>query len=109
MIAPPSNPGRIVYSLLLNERGGIESDVTVTRLDAERFLIVSPATAQRRDYHWLRRQLPADQRVTVTDVTSAEAVLGVMGPRSRDFLEDAAGANLRNDVCPFGHPALVNR
>ncbi|NIR30811.1 MAG: FAD-dependent oxidoreductase [Gammaproteobacteria bacterium] len=96
-------PGCIVYSLLLNERGGIESDLTITRLDAERFLIVSPATAQRRDYHWLRRHLPADQRVTLTDITSAEAVLGVMGPRSRAFLEEVTGANLSSEGCPFGH------
>lgn len=96
-------PGRIVYSLLLNEQGGIESDVTITRLDAERFLVVSPATAQRRDYHWLRRQLPANRRATVTDITSAEAVLGIMGPRSRAFLEDVTGTDLSNEICPFGH------
>ena len=96
-------PGRIVYTLLLNEHGGIESDVTITRLDAERFLVVSPATAQRRDYQWLRRQLPRDQRVTVTDVTSSEAVLGIMGPRSRAFLEAVTGADLSNAACPFGH------
>jgi len=96
-------PGRAVYTLLLNERGGIESDVTVTRLDEERFLVVSPATAQRRDYHWLCRHLPRELRVTVTDVTSGEAVLGVMGPRSRSFLEQVSGAVLSNEACPFGH------
>jgi len=96
-------PGRAVYTLLLNERGGIESDVTVTRLDDERFLVVSPATAQRRDYQWLRRHLPRDLRVTVTDTTSAEAVLGVMGPRSREFLQALCGADLSNEACPFGH------
>ena len=96
-------PGRVVYTLLLNERGGIESDVTITRLDAERFLVVSPATAQRRDYQWLRRQLPRDKRVTVTDATSAESVLGVMGPRSREFLQAVSGADLSNEACPFGH------
>lgn len=96
-------PGRSIYTLLLNERGGIESDVTVTRLDAERFLVVSPATAQRRDLAWLRDHLPRDQRVTVTDTTSAEAVLGVMGPRSRAFLEALSGADLSDAACPFGH------
>jgi len=96
-------PGRAVYTLLLNERGGIESDVTITRLDDERFLVVSPATAQRRDYQWLRTHLPRDQRVVVTDVTSAETVLGLMGPRSRDFLQSLTGADLSNEACPFGH------
>ncbi|MDX1595307.1 MAG: glycine cleavage T C-terminal barrel domain-containing protein, partial [Gammaproteobacteria bacterium] len=96
-------PGRVVYTLLLNGRGGIESDVTIARLDAERFLVVSPATAQRRDYWWLRRNLPSDLRATVTDVTSAESVLGLMGPRARDFLQAVTGADLSDAACPFGH------
>jgi 4-methylaminobutanoate oxidase (formaldehyde-forming) len=96
-------PGRSIYTLLLNERGGIESDVTITRLDDERFLVVSPATAQRRDYEWLRAKLPRDLRVTVTDATSAEAVMGLMGPRSREFLQALTGADLSNEACPFGH------
>lgn len=96
-------PGRAIYTLLLNERGGIESDVTVTRLDAERFLIVAPATAQRRDYYWLHHNLPRALRATVSDVTSSEAVLGLMGPRSRDFLADVTGADLSAAACPFGH------
>lgn len=96
-------PGRAIYTLLLNERGGIESDVTVTRLDAERFLIVAPATAQRRDYYWLYHNLPRALRATVTDVTSSEAVLGLMGPRSRAFLTAVTGADLSAAACPFGH------
>jgi len=96
-------PGRAVYTLLLNGRGGIESDVTVTRLDQERFLVVSPATAQRRDYHWLRRHLPRDLRATVTDMTSAETVLGIMEPRSREFLQTLCGTDLANAACPFGY------
>jgi len=96
-------PGRIVYTLLLNQRGGIESDVTVTRLDAERFLVVAPASAQRRDYHWLRRNIPREACATVTDVTSTEAVIGLMGPRSRQFLQALAGVELAEETCPFGH------
>jgi len=96
-------PGQAVYALLLNERGGIESDVTVTRLDDERFLVVSPASAQRRDFQWLRARLPRELRVTVTDVTSAEAVLGIMGPRSRVFLQQVSRTGLSNEECPFGH------
>ncbi len=96
-------PGRSIYTLLLNARGGIESDVTITRLDTERFLVVSPATAQRRDYEWLRANLSRDLRVTVTDTTSSEAVMGLMGPRSRDFLQALTGADLCDAACPFGH------
>ncbi len=96
-------PGGVVYTLLLNERGGIESDLTVARLDEERFLLVSPATAQKRDYWWLRRNMPREMRATVTDVTATEAVLSVMGPRSRAFLQAVSGADLSNEACPFGH------
>lgn len=94
-------PGNVVYTLLLNERGGIEDDVTVTRLDDERFLVVAPATAQRRDYYWLRHCVQSEYRATVTDVTSSEAVIGIMGPRSRDFLQQVTGADLSNPACPF--------
>jgi len=96
-------PGRVVYTLLLNERGGIEADLTVTRLDDARYLLVLPGTMQRRGLHWLKRHLPRNLRVTIADVTSAEAVIGVMGPRSRDFLQAASGAELSNAACPFGH------
>ena len=96
-------PGRVVYTLLLNDRGGVEADLTVTRLDAERYLLVLPGTMQRRGLHWLCRHLPREQRVTIADVTAAQAVIGVMGPRSRDFLQAASGADLSNAACPFGH------
>ena len=96
-------PGRVVYTLLLNERGGIEDDVTIARLDAERFLVVVPATNQRKDEHWLRSHIPDSARATVTDITSGEAVLGLMGPRSRNFLESLCGRVLDDAACPFGH------
>ncbi len=97
------DPGRVVYSPLLNERGGIEGDVTVARLDEDDFLMVCPATSQRRDYAWLERNFDPDWRLVATDVTSAWAVLGLMGPRSRTFLEEVSGSDLGNPTCPFGH------
>jgi 4-methylaminobutanoate oxidase (formaldehyde-forming) len=100
-------PGRVVYTLLLNERGGIEADLTVTRLDAERYLLVLPGTMQRRAMHWLKRHLPRDLRATITDVTAAEAVIGVMGPRARDFLQATSGADLSSAACPFGHAVEI--
>lgn len=96
-------PGRVVYALLLNERGGIEDDVTVSRLDEERFVVVAPATNQRKDDQWLRAHIPSDARATVTDITSGEAVIGLMGPRSREFLQTVTGADLSNERCPFAH------
>ncbi len=94
-------PGRIVYTQWLNERGTIESDVTVTRLDAERFMVVTTGTSTIRDLDWLRRRIPADARVATTDVTSAEAVIGVMGPRSRELLASLTDADLSNAAFPF--------
>ncbi len=95
-------PGRIVYTQWLNERGGTESDVTVTRLTADRFLVVTTGTSTMRDLDWLRRQIPTNAHVTVTDVTSAEAVISIMGPRSREFLSTLTDADLSNAAFPFG-------
>ncbi len=95
-------PGRTVYSQMLNSRGGIESDVTVTRLDGDRFWLVSGAPTRVKDLAWLRRQRNDGERVTITDLTSAYAVLGVMGPRSRALLESLSNADLTNTAFPFG-------
>jgi heterotetrameric sarcosine oxidase gamma subunit len=94
-------PGRIVYTQWLNERGGIESDVTVTRLTEDRFLVVTSGPSITRDIDWLSHRFPADARVGVTDVTSAEAVLGIMGPRSRELLASLSDADLSNAAFPF--------
>ncbi len=94
-------PGRIVYTQWLNERGGIESDVTVTRLDQDRFLVVTSGTSTLRDMDWLRREIPAEAHVAVSDVTSGYAVLSVMGPRSRELLASLTDADLSNDAFPF--------
>ncbi len=94
-------PGRVVYTQWLNDRGGIEADVTVTRLAEDRFLVVTGVESQVRDVDWLRRHVPGTSRATVTDVTSAYAVLGVMGPRARDLLSRVTGADLGNDAFPF--------
>jgi heterotetrameric sarcosine oxidase gamma subunit len=95
-------PGRVVYTQWLNERGAIESDVTVTRLDADRFMVVTTGTSTIRDLDWLRRGIPADAHVALTDVTSAEAVISVMGPRSRELLASLTDADLSNAAFPFG-------
>lgn len=94
-------PGRIVYTQWLNERGGIESDVTVTRLDQDRFLVVTSGTSTLRDIDWLRREIPEDAHVAVSDVTSGYAVLSVMGPRSRELLASLTDADLSNAAFPF--------
>ena len=97
-------PGRIVYTQWLNERGGIEADLTVTRLTETQYLVVTSAICQTRDLCWLERYLESrpELRCAVTDVTSGLAMLGVMGPRSRELLQAVSGADLSNAAYPFG-------
>jgi glycine cleavage system aminomethyltransferase T/glycine/D-amino acid oxidase-like deaminating enzyme len=93
--------GRIVYTQWLNERGGIEADLTVTRLAEESFLVVTGPPTQTRELNWLRRNTPAGAAVVVTDVTSAMAVISVMGPSSRALLQTLTREDLSNASFPF--------
>ena len=95
-------PGRLVYTHWLNERGGIEADLTVTRLDERRFLVISGAASTVRDLDWLDRHLDPDSACTVTDVTSQSAILAVAGPDSRRLLEPLLGIDLSDAAFPFG-------
>ncbi len=96
------SPGRVVYTQWLNERGGIEADLTVTREAGDRYLIVTSAANQTRDFAWLKRHIAEDVRAGVVDVTSAYAVLSLMGPRSRDLLQSLTPDDLSNAAFPFG-------
>jgi glycine cleavage system aminomethyltransferase T/glycine/D-amino acid oxidase-like deaminating enzyme len=91
--------GRVVYTVLCNERGGIEMDPTVTRLAEPIYLVLAPTAYQRRTEALLRNGLPSD--ATVTDVTSAFAVLHVAGPRSRELLSRITDEDLSDDAFPF--------
>ena len=93
--------GRVVYTAMLNERGGIETDLTITRLAEDRFLIVTSGGSGTRDFDWITRNTPEGAHAVLTDVTSAYAVLGVMGPQSRQLLSHVTGADLSNDAFPF--------
>jgi glycine cleavage system aminomethyltransferase T/glycine/D-amino acid oxidase-like deaminating enzyme len=101
-------PGRTVYTGMLNGRGTYESDVTVTRLSATDFLVVSGAAAAERDADHIRRQLPPGCQARLTDVTSAYAVYGVMGPASRQLLSRLTGSDLDNRAFPFGTSRMVD-
>ena len=94
-------PGRIVYTAMLNRRGGIEADLTVTRLAEDAYLIVTAAAASTHNAEWIRRHL-GDARAVLTDVTSAHAVVSIMGPRSRTLLARLTSADLSNGLFPFG-------
>ncbi|WP_323011008.1 FAD-dependent oxidoreductase [Paracoccus sp. (in: a-proteobacteria)] len=93
--------GRIVYTQMLNQSGGIESDLTVTRLSETAFLLVVPGATLQRDLAWLRRHL-GGEFVTITDISAAEAVIPVMGPRSRELLARVSPDDFSPEAHPFG-------
>ena len=93
--------GRAVYTQWCNERGGIEADLTVTRLGDDDFWVVTSAACQTRDWAWLRRHCRG-RDVDIADVTDEWAVLGLMGPHSRDLLSRVTDAALDNESFGFG-------
>ena len=93
--------GKIDYTQFLNQNGGIEADVTVTRLSETAYLVVTPAATRLNDETWLRRHL-GDVRATITDVTAAEGVLAVMGPNARKLLQAVSPNDFSNATNPFG-------
>jgi glycine cleavage system aminomethyltransferase T/glycine/D-amino acid oxidase-like deaminating enzyme len=94
-------PGRIVYTGLFNERGGYESDLTVTRLAEDAYFIVTGSAQTTRDFDYLRRNIPPEAHAVLADVTSAWSVLGVMGPHSRTLLSRLTTADLSNRAFAF--------
>jgi 4-methylaminobutanoate oxidase (formaldehyde-forming) len=93
--------GTVVYTSMLNSRGGIECDFTVTRLGEDRFRIVTGTAFGQHDLGWIRRHLPDDGSVEVRDMTSAYACLGIWGPRARDVLVSLSGDDLSNQAFPY--------
>ena len=79
--------GKIVYTQFLNDDGGIESDVTITRLSSDEFIIVTPAATIQKDLNWIKNHIPTDAHCFSYDTTSSEAVISIMGPNSREFLQ----------------------
>ncbi len=95
-------PGKIVYTQWCNERGGIEADLTVTRLSETEFMVVTAGAGQTRDMAWLRKHTPADAHCFATDVSSGTAIFGLMGPKSRELLQPLVDVSLSNEDFPFG-------
>ncbi len=94
-------PGRIVYTQWLNERGGIEADLTVTRLGEDIFFVVTAAATEVRDFHWLKGHIPADAHCVLTNVTSGFSVISLMGPNARALLQSLTPADLSNEAFRF--------
>ncbi len=97
--------GSIVYTQLLDRRGGIQADLTVTRLEADRYLLVTGTAVGTHDAAWLRRHLPDDGSVVLRDLTASRVCFGLWGPRARDILASVT----RDDVSDAGFPYLTAR
>ncbi len=95
-------PGRTIYTQWLNEQGGIESDLTITRFDEDAYMVVTAVGSQTRDFDWLRRHITDDDRVIITDVTSGWTMLGLMGPNSRPLLQSLTTTDMSNEAWAFG-------
>jgi 4-methylaminobutanoate oxidase (formaldehyde-forming) len=95
-------PGRMVYTHWLNERGGIEADLTVTRIAEDEFWVISGAAQTIKDLHWLKKNIAEGEFCCVSDITNAWAMLGVMGPNSRALLSETIDHDLTTENFPFG-------
>jgi len=93
--------GRITYTQMLNRRGGIECDFTVTRLGEDRFFIVTGTAFGNHDLGWIRRHAPDDGSVTVSDVTSSRACIGIWGPMAREIVQSTTTDDMGNDAFPY--------
>ncbi|MCQ3805462.1 MAG: FAD-dependent oxidoreductase [bacterium] len=97
----PSQPGGIRLAHMLTTLGGIEGEVTITRLGDDRFYLNSSIMAEQHDQDWLRQHVPGGGEVTVTDVTNQRGILAVTGPRSRELLQQITGADLTTPAFPW--------
>ena len=101
--------GRIVYTQLLNRRGGIECDLTVTRVTADRYLFITGTAFGQHDLAWLRRHLPDDGSVLLNDITSGRVCFALWGPRARDILGSAHARRRLRRRLPVPHRARDHR
>ncbi|MGR3802868.1 GcvT family protein [Marinibacterium profundimaris] len=95
-------PGRLTYTQMLNDRGGIEADVTCARLSEAEYYITTGTGFATRDFDWISRGIPEGMNAQLVDVTSAGAVLSLMGPKARAILEQVTDDDVSNDGFAFG-------
>jgi 4-methylaminobutanoate oxidase (formaldehyde-forming) len=100
-------PGKIVYTQWLNERGGIEADLTVTRLSEAAYLIVTGAETEIKDFNWLQRHIDPQAHCVLTNVTSAMGVLSLMGPRARELLQSITPDDVSHRAFPFATSRVI--
>jgi 4-methylaminobutanoate oxidase (formaldehyde-forming) len=99
--------GALTYTQMLNDKGGIECDVTVARVAETEFYITTGTGFATHDFDWISRNIPADMHAELVDVTSAYSVLSLMGPNARKVLQAVTGADVSNAAFPFGQVRTV--
>ncbi|MFS2179538.1 FAD-dependent oxidoreductase [Rhizobium pisi] len=99
--------GSLVYTQMLNDKGGIECDVTVARVAEDEYYIVTGTGFATHDFNWIARNIPAAMHAELVDVTSAYSVLSLMGPNSRAVLEKVTGSDVSNAAFPFGQVRTI--
>jgi 4-methylaminobutanoate oxidase (formaldehyde-forming) len=95
--------GRLIYTQLLNGRGGIECDLTVARLSDDKFYVVTGTGFRTHDFAWIREHISPGLDVELTDITESYGTLSLMGPKARDVLRQVTNADVGNSAFPFGH------
>jgi len=93
--------GKMVYTALLNERGGFESDLTVVREKSDRFLIITGSAQPTRDAEWINRHIGADEHAVLTDVSAMTSVISLMGPNAHALLRCVSPDDLSKESLPF--------
>ncbi|MCK0150675.1 FAD-dependent oxidoreductase [Marivita sp. S6314] len=93
--------GSIIYTQMLNDKGGIECDVTCVRTAYDAYYIVTGTGFATHDFDWIRRNIPDGMNAQLVDVTSSNAVLSLFGPKARDILSAVTRADMSNDTHPF--------
>ncbi|MCA1553990.1 MAG: FAD-dependent oxidoreductase, partial [Chloroflexi bacterium] len=93
--------GKVTYTSMLNEHGGIECDLTVTRIAPQKFWVITGGGVGMHDLAWLRKHIPADGSVQVNDITSQYCSVGLWGPRARDVLSRVTNADVSNAAFPY--------
>ncbi|HZS75282.1 MAG TPA: FAD-dependent oxidoreductase [Ktedonobacteraceae bacterium] len=93
--------GAVTYTQMLNQHGGIECDLTVTRLAADRFQIITGTAFGNHDLSWIRSQMPDDGSVYVNDITSSRCCIGVWGPKARELMQRVSEQDFLNEAFPY--------
>lgn len=101
-------PGRVVYTQWLNERAGIEADVTVARLSDSQYLVMTSAATGLSELRWLRKHTPKAARMTINDISTSQAAFGISGPRARAFLSAYSDSDMSHTAFPFSSSQMIN-